>query len=105
MANSSPEGTRNLKDTGSQARGSRNAFRAVGLVVVLALASFIFIGMLSPGGGSREAPRRTKCKNHLKDIALALHNYHDAYGTFPPAYIADQNGRPMHSWRVLILPY
>ena len=45
------------------------------------------------------------CKNNLKQIALALHTYHDAFGTFPPAYIADENGRPMHSWRVLILPY
>ena len=45
------------------------------------------------------------CKNNLKQIALALHNYHQANGCFPPAYIADKNGRPMHSWRVLILPY
>lgn len=36
---------------------------------------------------------------------MALHNYHDVYGSFPPAYIADANGKPMHSWRVLILPY
>jgi hypothetical protein len=41
----------------------------------------------------------------LKQIALALHNYHDKYGTFPPAYVADAQGRPAHSWRVLILPY
>ena len=32
-------------------------------------------------------------------------SYHDVNGTFPPAYLADANGRPMHSWRVLILPY
>ena len=43
--------------------------------------------------------------NNLKQIGLALHNYHDAYGCFPPAYLADENGRPMHSWRVLILPW
>jgi prepilin-type processing-associated H-X9-DG protein len=34
-----------------------------------------------------------------------LQNYHTAIGCFPPAYIADKNGKPMHSWRVLILPY
>jgi len=45
------------------------------------------------------------CKNNLKQIGLALHNYHDAYGCFPPAYVADADGRPMHSWRVLILPF
>ena len=36
---------------------------------------------------------------------LALHNYHDTYGSFPPAYTADSNGRRLHSWRTLILPY
>jgi hypothetical protein len=35
---------------------------------------------------------------------LAVANYHEVYGSFPPAYIADRQGRPMHSWRVLILP-
>jgi Protein of unknown function (DUF1559) len=35
---------------------------------------------------------------------LTVANYHDTYGRFPPAYIADHDGRPMHSWRVLILP-
>jgi hypothetical protein len=41
----------------------------------------------------------------MKHIALALHNYHDDHGAFPPASIVDDDGRPMHSWRVLILPY
>lgn len=36
---------------------------------------------------------------------MAVANYHDAYGCLPPAYVADSNGRPMHSWRVLVLPY
>ncbi|MBI3860276.1 MAG: DUF1559 domain-containing protein [Planctomycetia bacterium] len=52
-----------------------------------------------------EAPRRSTCRNNLKQIGLALHNYHETYGCLPPAYIADANGRPMHSWRVLLLPY
>jgi prepilin-type processing-associated H-X9-DG protein len=45
------------------------------------------------------------CGNNLKQIALALHNYHDTYGSFPPAFIADENGIPRHSWRVLLLPF
>lgn len=52
-----------------------------------------------------EASRRSSCRNNLKQIDLALHNYHDVYGSFPPAYVADEAGRPMHSWRVLILPF
>ena len=54
---------------------------------------------------AREAARRSQCKNNLKQIGLALHNYHDVFGAFPPAYVADASGKPMHSWRVLILPF
>jgi prepilin-type processing-associated H-X9-DG protein len=50
-------------------------------------------------------PPRTECKNNLKQLALAMHFYHDTYRSFPPAYVADKNGRPMHSWRVLLLPF
>jgi hypothetical protein len=46
-----------------------------------------------------------RCGDHLKLLAVALQNYHDVYDTFPPAYIADSSGKPMHSWRVLILPF
>lgn len=54
---------------------------------------------------AREAARRSQCLYNLKQISLALHNYHDTFKSFPPAYIADANGQPMHSWRVLILPF
>jgi hypothetical protein len=54
---------------------------------------------------AREAARRATCKNNMKQIGLAMHNYHDVYGSFPPAFIPDANGKPMHSWRVLILPF
>lgn len=48
---------------------------------------------------------RHPSKNNLKQIGLALHEYHENYGVFPPAFLADKNGQPKHSWRVLILPY
>jgi hypothetical protein len=54
---------------------------------------------------AREAARRTNCKGHLKAIGLALHNYHDHFGSFPPAFVRGPDGQPWHSWRVLILPY
>ena len=53
----------------------------------------------------RDPTRRRECVNNLKQIALALHSYHDDYGCLPPAVVCDAEGKPMHSWRVLILPY
>lgn len=54
---------------------------------------------------SPEGVLRMMCSNNLKQLGRALRQYHDVYGSFPPAYVADKNGRPIHSWRVLILPY
>jgi prepilin-type processing-associated H-X9-DG protein len=86
---------------------------AVTLIIVLACG---VVGLVFCGGilaalalpavqAAREAARRAQCTNNLKQIAIALHSYHDVYGTFPPAYLADADGKPMHSWRVLILPF
>jgi hypothetical protein len=66
----------------------------------------ICAGLLLPAvQAARAAAQRVSCMNNLKQIGLAMHNYASVYGSFPPAYIADKNGRPMHSWRVLLLPY
>jgi len=54
---------------------------------------------------AREAARDAQCRGNLSQIALGLINYHDYNGCFPPAYIPDSDGKPMHSWRVLLLPY
>ena len=45
------------------------------------------------------------CTTRIKTLCLALRNYSEEYGAFPPAYLASDDGTPMHSWRVLILPY
>ncbi|MGH7140262.1 MAG: DUF1559 domain-containing protein, partial [Pirellulales bacterium] len=76
---------------------------AAGLLLVVPI---LIIALLLPAvQAAREAARRNQCNNNLKQIGLAMYNYHDVWGSFPPAYLADENGRPMHSWRVLILPY
>jgi hypothetical protein len=68
------------------------------------LLAWLFLGLLG-GGSAREAARRAQCANNLKQLALAIHNYNEVYGHFPPAYVADKDDKPMHSWRVLILPF
>jgi len=54
---------------------------------------------------ARDAARRVQCKNNLHQIGMAMQSYHEQHGCFPPAYVADENGMPMHSWRVLLLPF
>ena len=79
---------------------------AVVAVPVLLMCAGILIALLLPAvQASREAARRMSCSNNMKQIALALHNYADANGSFPPAYTEDSNGNRLHSWRTLILPY
>ena len=54
---------------------------------------------------AREASHRSSCKCWLKQYGLAMHNYHDTYGSFPPAFVLGPNGQKWHSWRVLLLPF
>ncbi len=82
-------------------------FTLIEVLVVLAILGvlFAFLSPLHRGVGARHAARHTQCKNNLKQIGLALHNYHDTYGAFPPVYTVDADGKPLHSWRTLLLPY
>ena len=54
---------------------------------------------------TRRKDPRPHVLNSLKQIGMCMHCYHDDYGCLPPAYLADEDGNPMHSWRVLLLPY
>ena len=66
----------------------------------------LFVGLFLPFvHNAREAARRMQCEGQSNCLRFALFNYHDEYGSFPPAYTVDENGKPLHSWRVLILPY
>src|SRR5262245_31664257 len=66
-----------------------------------ALAKPLINLIVRPQGGNA----RARSSNNLKQIGLALHNYHDANGVFPAAAIVDKKGKPLLSWRVAILPY
>ena len=74
------------------------------LLFVLLIIGVVIIFLL-PAIQQERNSGRNPCKNNLKTIGLALHNYHDTYGSLPPAVVHGPDGQPWHSWRVLILPY
>ncbi len=81
-----------------------------GVVPTLASASpataAVLAALLLPAvQQAREAARRTQAKNNLKQIGLAMHNYHDTYGRFPERVVQDKKGEPGLSWRVKLLPF
>jgi prepilin-type processing-associated H-X9-DG protein len=78
---------------------------AAGLVGSVCVIGILVALLLPAVQAAREAARRSQSSNNLKQIGIALHNYHDTHGTFPPAYVADEDGTPLYSWRVLILPF
>ncbi len=69
----------------------RRGFTLIELLVVIAIIAILIALLLPAVQQAREAARRTECKNHLKQIALALHNYHDSFKVFPAATFGRTN--------------
>ncbi|MCB9874155.1 MAG: DUF1559 domain-containing protein [Planctomycetaceae bacterium] len=80
-------------------------FRILELLAIIAIIGLLVALLIPATRTAVPAARRMHCSVNLKQIALALHDYQDTYGTLPPAYIAAEDGTPLHSWRVLILPF
>lgn len=69
------------------------------------LADYVAEKFLPGVCASEEATRRTECSDRVQRIVLAMLLYEKQHGRLPPGYTIDADGKPLHSWRVLLLPY
>jgi prepilin-type processing-associated H-X9-DG protein len=77
---------------------------AIAISVFIILFGTICRGLLPVFSSAHEAAWYSRCKGHLEQIGVALHNYHDAFKHFPLVNHSDKNGKPLYSWQMEILP-
>lgn len=80
-------------------------FTLLELLVVLSVIVVLVACLLPLRRTAGPVARQSQCRNHLRNIALGLQQYHEVYQALPPAYTVDADGKPLHSWRTLLLPY
>lgn len=103
-----------IRTSQGRLRGQRLAITGIWLAILgfftsaawwLVVGPFYY-GVVPPVlGGVQDRAYLTQCTRRVQRIAAALNSYHQQWGSFPPAVSYDAAGRPMHSWRVLLLPH
>jgi prepilin-type N-terminal cleavage/methylation domain-containing protein len=87
----------------------RRAFTLIELIVVVVIIALVLALIFAalPSSGGREPARRTQCKSNLKQLGLAMHNYHDAWKCFPPGLVDDDDDptEALHTGFLLLLPF
>ncbi len=89
----------------------KKGFTLIELLVVIAIIAILVALLLPAVQQAREAARRSSCKNNMKQIGLALHNYHDVHGAFPSGWIGVENrvanaeGESGFGWGTMLLPF
>jgi len=93
------------------AEGRRRKGRSTGNVMFVSAGAMVCSGVLLlalgllPVSRAREPARMTQCRNNLYQLAIALRNYEETYGVFPPAVTYGPDGQAMHGWGVNLLPF
>lgn len=86
-------------------RAHNKGFTLIELLVVIAIIAILIALLLPAVQQAREAARRSSCRNNVKQIGLAMHNYHDVFGSFPNGTGSTDRGHWGVSWWARILPY
>lgn len=102
-----------LSSASAQANGDEDAESIASILkshreghrIKLSLDEAAIDTLLAQGKALAHIAHRSQTSNHLKQIGIAIHNYHDVYRHLPPKYFIDRQGQPLLSWRVAILPY
>jgi len=85
----------------SEMRNQRRGFTLVEVLVISAVVAVLLALFLPAVAEAQEEARKNQCKNHLKQMGLAMHNYHDVHKTFPPGWVAakeDAEEGPFLGW-------